>query len=98
MNSNLNELTLTEQAENDIKTAFDSVNLVNQLVSEGTHSTETDNRVWANWKHLEIVMSRENVIEYFANNVDNEEIVSKKTAIEQAINDGSAFAPNNTMN
>ena len=92
----MQEKTPEQMAVSSLDSAMDSVTLVNKLVSEGIHSTQIDNRVWANWKHLDIVMKRENVIEYLAQNEDDVEVVQKKTAIEQAIVDGSTFAPNNT--
>lgn len=92
----MQEQTPDQMAVSSLESAMDSVALVNKLVSEGTHSTQIDNRVWANWKHLDIVMKRENVIDYLAKNTADTDVTEKKTAIEQAIIDGSTFAPNNT--
>ena len=54
--------TTEEQAVNDLRAAMDSVNLINELVTAGTHSTEIDDTVERNYQHLEIVLKRENVI------------------------------------
>jgi hypothetical protein len=72
-----------EQATNDLRSAMDSVNLINKLVSEGIHSEQFDSRVQSNYQHLEIVLARENVI------ADS----SDKTPYLQAIESGKAFAP-----
>lgn len=82
------EKTPDQMAEIAIRTATDSVNLVNQLVTAGTHSEEIDKLVQANYKHLEIVLARENVISYVANNsVD-------VSALNAAISSGKTFLGN----
>jgi hypothetical protein len=82
------EKTPDEKAQIAIRTAMDSVNLVNQLVTAGEHTEQIDRRVEANYKHLEIVIARENVISYVSNNsVDisalNSAIATGKTFLGQ---------------
>lgn len=63
--------TPDEQANSAIKSGWDSANVVNEIINSAdaaTHTEQKDNRVWANYKHLEIVLARENVISYVANN------------------------------
>jgi hypothetical protein len=75
--------TLAEQATQDLKAGMDSVNLINELVALGVHSEEVDSSVQANYQHLEIILTRENVI---ADATD-------KTPYLDAIAAGKAFAP-----
>ena len=82
------EKTPDEKAQIAIRTAMDSVNLVNQLVTAGEHTEQIDKRVETNYKHLEIVIARENVISYVSNNsVDisalNSAIATGKTFLGQ---------------
>lgn len=93
MEFNFFEKTPDERASLDIKSAMDSVNLVNELVTTGTHSEQIDSRVQANYQHLEIVLKRENVISYLANNSSDTEVTAKHTAIQESIVSGTAFAP-----
>lgn len=65
------ELTPEEKANNSITTGWDSVTLINKIINSneaGTHTELKDTVVWTNYRHLEIVLSRENVINYIANN------------------------------
>jgi hypothetical protein len=72
MANTMQTLTPDEQANNAIRTGWDSVNVVNEIVNSSNaanmHSEQVDTRVWANYKHLEIVLKRENVVSYLANN------------------------------
>ena len=77
------ELTPQQQAENDLRAAMDSVNLINDLIAQNQHSEEIDNSVRRNYKHLEIVLERDHII------ADT----SDKSALTNAIAAGKAFAP-----
>lgn len=63
----LTERTPDEQAQNALNSAMDSVTLIDQLVAAGEHSEQIDSRVDANYRHLEIVLNRDNVKSYVAN-------------------------------
>ena len=75
--------TPAEQATQDLAAGMDSVNLINKLVVANEHSEQIDKSVQVNYKHLELVLARENVI------AD----ASDKTPYLNAIAAGKAFAP-----
>ena len=61
------ELTNEQKATNDLKSAMDSVNLVNKLVSANTYTAENAseqvlNTIDRNYRHCSIVLKREWVI------------------------------------
>ena len=75
------ELTPAQRATADLKAALDSVKLINDAVAAGTHSDEINARVEANWKHIQLVLQRPNVV---ADTTD-------KTAYNSAVTAGKAF-------
>lgn len=77
------EKTAEEKAVIDLTAAMDSVNLINELIATGSHDDGIDDRVQANYKHLEIVLARDHII---ADTTD-------KTALTAAIAAGKAFSP-----
>lgn len=79
----MSDLTPEQMAEKDLRAAMDSVNLINNLIEEGSHSQEIDNNVRRNYQHLELVLQREHII------TDT----SDKSALTNAITAGKAFAP-----
>jgi hypothetical protein len=71
-----------EQIQNSINAAFDSVNLINQmLTSEKTD--ENKNTVKRNFEHLEIMLSKD----WFLTNLTEQQ----KTDIDSSIEDGKLF-------
>ena len=75
------ELTPAQRATADLKAALDSVKLINDAVAAGTHNDEINSRVEANWKHIELVLKRPNVV---ADTTD-------KAAYNAAVTAGKAF-------
>ena len=91
--NNFINLTPDERAQTDIRIAMDSVNVVNEIVNNANtvHSEQIDTRVWANYKHLEIVLKRDYVTSYVTNNsVD-------VSALNNAINVGKTFVTNSAF-
>jgi hypothetical protein len=79
--ADIKSLTPAEKATADLKAALDSVKLINEAVAAGTHNDQINSRVEANWKHIELVLKRENVI---ADTTD-------KSAYTAAVAAGKAF-------
>lgn len=79
----MEQLTPQQLAENDLRAARDSVNLINELIAKNEHSEDADNTVRRNYQHLEIVMQREHIV------ADT----SDKSDLTNAITAGKAFAP-----
>ena len=79
----MEQLTPQQLAENDLRAARDSVNLINELIAKNEHSEDADNTVRRNCQHLEIVMQREHIV------ADT----SDKSDLTNAITAGKAFAP-----
>lgn len=72
-----------EELEKHIDALNDSVAIIDADVDAGIHTDEIDARVWRNWKHIEIMLATDFI-------VDSNEDVS---AFEAAIVKGSEFAP-----
>jgi hypothetical protein len=78
------DLSPEEKANSDIKAAMDSVNLIYTLIGAGEHTPEIDVRVQANYRHLEIVLTRDHII----NNSS-----ADLSPLVDAIGAGKTFAP-----
>ena len=74
---------ILEDANKAFAALDDSVTLINTDVDAAEHSTEVDNRVWRNWKHIEIMLDKD-----FIKN-DGRDL----TPYSNAIAKGLAFAP-----
>jgi hypothetical protein len=74
--------------EYDIDKTFsaldDSVNLINSETEKENDSDEINNRVWANWKHIEIMLEKDFVKE------SGRDLSLYVSAVEK----GSDFSPN----
>ncbi len=73
-----------EQIERHFSALDDSVAIINSDVDAAAHSDEIDARVWRNWKHIEIMLSKDFII-----NAGRD-----LSAYNQAVTKGSAFSPN----
>jgi hypothetical protein len=66
----------------------DSVHVINTDVDAGDHSEEIDSRVWRNWKHLEIMLEKDFII-----NAERD-----LSIYQTAILKGSDFSPEKQVN
>jgi hypothetical protein len=53
------ELTDAQRAENQVRSAMDSVNLINQLIATGSKAERDLNTIRRNVEHLKIVVARD---------------------------------------
>jgi hypothetical protein len=74
--------TKTPNPEKAISAAFDSVNLINKLISE-TRDDKKKSAVERNVKHLELMLTKE----FFTDALTP----SQKTEIEDAISSGNSY-------
>jgi hypothetical protein len=73
-----------EELDKHFSALTDSVNLINELVAANEHSAEADARVWANWRHIEIMLDKD-----FIKN-DGRDL----STFQAAAVSGASFAPN----
>lgn len=77
----LKEVSIEEQLSNRISAMDDSVWLINKLITEDVHTEDIHDNIDRNVRHLELMLSREDVKTSSYN----------LTSFENAITDGKAF-------
>ena len=75
-----------EQINRHFSALDDSVNILNTDVDANIHSDEIDARIWRNWKHIEIMLTKDFIV-----NAGRD-----LSAYHNAVTKGSAFSPNQT--
>ena len=75
------ELTEEQKTEKQISAMGDSVYVINNEIASGNHTEEIHNTIDRNVRHLEIMLSKENI----------QNSGSSLTVFETAITDGKAY-------